>query len=43
MQGQPIDRVVFDKRFERLVPAYARLQWLAGGAIWAEGPVYLPD
>ena len=43
MPGQPIDRVVFDERFERLVPADARLERLAGGAIWAEGPIYLPD
>jgi hypothetical protein len=33
MTGQPVDRVVFDDRFERLVPADARLERLAGGAI----------
>ena len=43
MPGQPVNRVVFDDRFERLVPADARVEHLAGGAIWAEGPVYLPD
>ena len=43
MPGQPFDRVVFDERFESLVPADARLEYLAGGAVWAEGPVYLPD
>jgi Gluconolactonase len=43
MTGQPVTRVVHDNRFERLVPAEARLEPLAGGAIWAEGPVYLPD
>jgi gluconolactonase len=29
--------------FEELVPADASLVALAGGAIWAEGPVYVPD
>jgi gluconolactonase len=43
MTGQPVTRVVRDDRFERLVPAAAHLEPLAGGAIWAEGPVYLPD
>lgn len=43
MPGQPVDRVVFDERFETLVPADARVEHLAGGAIWAEGPVYVPD
>jgi gluconolactonase len=43
MPGQPVDRVVFDERFETLVPAGAPVERLAGGAVWAEGPVYLPD
>ena len=43
MPGQPVDRVVFDERFEPLVPSSARIERLAGSAIWAEGPVYLPD
>lgn len=43
MPAQPVDRVVFDERFERLVPDDARIERLAGDAIWAEGPVYLPD
>ncbi len=43
MPGQPIARVVLDERFERLVPPDARVERLAGGAIWAEGPVYVPD
>jgi gluconolactonase len=43
MPGQPVDRVVFDERFETLVPAGALVERLAGGAIWAEGPVYLAD
>jgi gluconolactonase len=43
MPGQPVNRVVFDDRFEQLVPARVRIERLAGGAIWAEGPVYLPD
>jgi gluconolactonase len=43
MAGLPVTRVVHDDRFERLVPADAHLERLAGGAIWAEGPVYLPD
>ena len=36
-------RVVHDPRFERLVPAAARLTRIADGFIWAEGPVWLPD
>jgi len=43
MTGQPVTRLVLDDRFERLVRAEACLESLAGGAIWAEGPVYLPD
>jgi gluconolactonase len=43
MTGQPVTRAAYDERFERLVPADARVEQLAGGAIWAEGPVYLPD
>ncbi len=43
MDGVPVERVVRDPRFERLVPADAVVTWLADGAIWAEGPVYLPD
>lgn len=39
---RPVERVVRDPRFERLVPADAELVWLAGGALWAEGPVYVP-
>jgi len=42
MPGQPVNRVVFDERFESLLPAGARIEHLAGGAIWAAGPVYLP-
>jgi gluconolactonase len=43
MDAVPVERVVRDPRFEALVPADAVLTWLADGAIWAEGPVYLPD
>ena len=43
MPSQPVSRVVRDARFEQLVPAGTRVEQLAGGAIWAEGPVYLPD
>lgn len=43
MDGVPVERVVSDPRFETLVPADAVVSRLAGGAIWAEGPVYLPD
>ena len=43
MTGASVERVVRDPRFERLVPADALLEKLAAGAIWAEGPVYLPD
>ena len=39
---RPVERVVRDPRFERLVPADADLVWLSGGALWAEGPVYVP-
>jgi gluconolactonase len=42
MTSQPVQRVVRDRRFEQLVPGDARPEALAGGAIWAEGPVYLP-
>lgn len=40
---RPVERVVRDPRFERLVPADAELIWLADGALWAEGPVYVPN
>jgi gluconolactonase len=40
---RPVERVVADHRFERLVPADAEVMTLATGAIWAEGPVYVPD
>ena len=40
---RPVERVVRDPRFERLVPADAELVRLADGALWAEGPVYVPD
>ena len=43
MPAQTVNRVVLDERFERLVPDGAPVDLLAGGAIWAEGPVYLPD
>jgi gluconolactonase len=40
--GRPVERIVRDPRFERLVPADSELLWLADGDIWAEGPVYVP-
>jgi gluconolactonase len=43
MERLPVERVVNDPRFERLVPADAELVRLADGTVWAEGPVYLPD
>ena len=43
MDAVPVERIVRDPRFEALVPADAVVTWLADGAIWAEGPVYLPD
>jgi len=43
MGDQPVTRVVRDPRFDRLVPPEARLEHLADGYIWAEGPVWLPD
>ena len=43
MTTRPVERVVRDRRFERLVPADAELVWLADGARWAEGPVYVPS
>ena len=43
LDPRPVERVVRDPRFERLVPADAVMTWLAGGGLWAEGPVYVPD
>jgi gluconolactonase len=43
MERIPVERIVRDARFERLVPADAELVRLADGALWAEGPAYLPD
>jgi gluconolactonase len=43
MADIPADRIVRDPRFERLVPGDARLERLADGFIWAEGPVWVPD
>src|SRR5512141_3445578 len=43
MPAGPVNRIAFDDRFDRLVPSDALIERLAGGAIWAEGPVYLPD
>ena len=37
------DFEVFDKRFSALLPSDARLEKLATGASWAEGPVYIPN
>ncbi len=34
---------VFDERFDELLLPESRLEHLAGGCIWAEGPVWLPD
>ena len=36
--GVPVERVVRDPRFERLVPAEAELIWLAGGGALGRGP-----
>jgi gluconolactonase len=33
---------IFDQRFARIVGANSRLQGLCTGAIWSEGPVWLP-
>jgi gluconolactonase len=41
--SEPVARVSFDPRFDRLVPDGTPITPHAGGAIWAEGPVYLPD
>src|SRR5688572_17738763 len=43
MRHALVHRVVGDPRFERLVPEGARLERLADGFAWAEGPVWLPD
>jgi len=43
MTSEAVTRIVRDPRFERLVPADAELARLADGALWAEGPVYLPN
>lgn len=40
---EPVTRVVSDARFDRLVPDGTPITPHAGGARWAEGPVYLPD
>jgi len=39
----PVTRVAFDPRFDRLVPDGTPITPHADGAIWAEGPVYVPD
>jgi gluconolactonase len=38
-----VTRVVFDPRFDHLVPDGTAITPHADGAIWAEGPVYVPD
>ena len=43
MTHAAVVRIVQDPRFERLVPADAEVIRLGDGAIWAEGPVYIPD
>ena len=43
MPPRPVERVVGDPRFERLVPADTELVALAGDGLWAEGPVYVPS
>ncbi len=40
MDSPPIE--VFDDRMRALVPDHAKIRVLATGAIWSEGPVYLP-
>ena len=39
----PVTRVAFDPRFDRLVADGTPITPHADGAIWAEGPVYVPD
>ena len=41
--SEPVTRVVFDPRFDHLVPVGTLITPHADGARWAEGPVYLPD
>jgi gluconolactonase len=41
--SEPVTRVVSDPCFDRLVPDGTPITPHAGGALWAEGPVYLPD
>ncbi|HEX6869397.1 MAG TPA: SMP-30/gluconolactonase/LRE family protein [Candidatus Limnocylindrales bacterium] len=41
--AEPVTRVVFDPRFDRLVPDGTPITPHADGARWAEGPVYVPD
>jgi gluconolactonase len=36
------DYLVLDRRFERLINPMAKVERLAGGCRWAEGPVYFP-
>src|SRR3954468_22917690 len=42
-ESLPVTRVAFDPRFDRLVPDGTTITPHADRAIWAEGPVYLPD
>jgi gluconolactonase len=42
MPAGTVNRVAFDRRFDRLVPPDSRIERLASGAVWAEGPVYVP-
>ena len=43
MERLPVERVVRDPRFDRLVPTESELVRLADRTKWAEGPVYVPD
>lgn len=40
----PVGRVVrLDPRFDKLVPPNAQIELLAGGFIWSEGPIWVPE
>ena len=41
--AEPVSRISVDPRFDTLVPDGTPITAHADGAIWAEGPVYLPD
>jgi gluconolactonase len=42
--GKTIGKVIrVDPRLDKLLPKDAQLEWLAGGFVWTEGPVWVKD